>query len=216
MNAQENELQVKCMPVNPIEMNLYVVYRKNGEGFIVDPGCCRESEFERLYRFIEQENIQISHILLTHPHFDHFWGAAEVCRHFGLPLHVHEKALGLIEKGAMGAASFGLPPVEVPENIKAFEGSKMQIAGTALEVRYTPGHCEGSVCFVLPEIKTVFSGDVLFNGSIGRTDLPTGDFDLLKKSIFEQLFVLDEGYSVRPGHGGRTWIEQERYQNPFL
>ena len=215
MNPQEN-LQIKCLPVNPIEMNLYVVYRKNGEGILIDPGCCQESEFERLFRFVDQENIQISHILLTHPHFDHFWGAARICKHYGLPLEVHEKALGLLEKGAMGAASFGLPPVEVPEKAQVFDGNKIEFAGTKLEVRYTPGHCEGSVCFVLPEAKTVFSGDVLFNGSIGRTDLPSGDLDLLRKSIFEQLFVLDEDFQVRPGHGGRTWIEQEKYQNPFL
>lgn len=214
MNAQD--LQIKCMPVNPIEMNLYVVYRKNGEGIIIDPGCCRESEFERLFHFVEQENIKISHILLTHPHFDHFWGVAKICRQYNLPLEVHEKALDLLEKGAMGAVSFGLPAVEVPAQVKAFGSNKIEFAGTGLEVRYTPGHCEGSVCFVLHEAKTVFSGDVLFNGSIGRTDLPSGNLELLRKSIFEQLFVLDEDFQVRPGHGGRTWIEHEKYQNPFL
>lgn len=216
MSETENGLQIKCMPVNPIEMNLYVVYEKNGEGIIIDPGCCSKEELERLFRFTEQEHIHISHILLTHPHFDHFWGAAAVCRHYGLPLEMHAKAVPLIEKGAMGAVSFGLPAVEVPEKIIAFSGNKFNWAGHIVEIRYTPGHSEGSVCYVMPECKTVFCGDVLFNGSIGRTDLPTGDLDLLRKSIFEQLFVLDEDYTVRSGHGGRTTIEREKYNNPFL
>lgn len=216
MSETENGLQIKCMPVNPIEMNLYVVYEKNGEGIIIDPGCSSQEELERLFRFTEQENIHIGHILLTHPHFDHFWGAAAVCRHYGLPLEVHAKAAPLMEKAAMGGAAFGLGGVELPEDIRPFASNRLEWAGHIVEIRYTPGHSEGSVCYVMPECKTVFSGDVLFNGSIGRTDLPTGDLDLLRKSIFEQLFVLDEDYTVRSGHGGRTTIEREKYNNPFL
>lgn len=204
------------MPVNPIEMNLYLVYEKNGEGVLIDPGCCFPDEFERLFQFVAHENIRLKHVLLTHPHFDHFWGAARICRHYGLPLQMHAKAVDLMERASLGAVSFGLEAVENPPHTEAFTSNRIEWAGHTLEIRYTPGHSEGSVCYVIPEIQTVFSGDVLFNGSIGRTDLPTGDLDLLRKSIFEQLFVLDENYTVRPGHGGRTTIGYERYHNPFL
>lgn len=216
MTDNKSGLQVKCMPVNPIEMNLYVVYEKGGEGILIDPGCCHPSEFERLYRFVEQENIRLTRILLTHPHFDHFWGAAEICRHYGLPLEMHADAVDFMERAGKGAVSFGLEPVESPAEVRAFSRDETEWAGHRLEIRHTPGHCQGSVCYVLPGCKTVFTGDVLFNGSIGRTDLPTGDLDVLRRSIFNRLFVLDDDYVVRPGHGGRTSIGHEKYNNPFL
>lgn len=214
---EDHNLQIKCMPVNPIEMNLYVVYRKDSEGVIIDPGCSMDFEFEKLFQFTQDENIRIGHVLLTHPHFDHLMGAYNICRHYGLPLELHEKALPMLDGAVASVTAFGIPPIEKPEQTLCFgDRDKIAFAGTSLEVRYTPGHCEGSVCFILHETKTVFSGDVLFNGSIGRTDFPTGDLDLLKKSIFEQLFILDDDYCVRPGHGGRTSIGQEKYNNPFL
>ncbi|MDE5543967.1 MAG: MBL fold metallo-hydrolase [Bacteroidales bacterium] len=212
-----SELKIKCLPVNPIEMNLYVVYRKGGEGVIIDPGCSTDSEFQRLFDFVEQEKIQITHILLTHPHFDHMMGAARICREYNLPLELHEEAVEMLDTTVQSTAAFGLPPIEKPQNLKPFRHrDTIAFADTHIEVRHTPGHCQGSVSFVLPELKSVFTGDALFHGSIGRTDFPTGDYDLLKKSIFEQLFVLDEDYQVRSGHGGRTTIEQEKYNNPFL
>lgn len=217
MDTEKNALQIKCIPVNPIEMNLYVVYRKNGEGIIIDPGCFTDTEFERLFAFVKQEEVDIRHILLTHPHFDHMMGAARICRQYGLPLELHEDAVSMLDTAVSSPSSFGMPPIEKPENLKTFRNrDKIGFGGTHVEVRSTPGHCQGSASFVLPECKTVFTGDALFNGSIGRTDFPTGDYDLLKKSIFEQLFVLDDEYQVRSGHGGRTTIEKEKYENPFL
>ncbi len=223
MNGEPNEtlgnnaLLIKCMPVNPIEMNLYVVYRKNDEGAIIDPGCASNEEFERLFRFVEQEGIRIRHILLTHPHFDHMMGASRICKEYGLPLELHEDAVSLVEPGLAALPAFGLPAVEPPRELKPFKHhARFEFARTWLEARSTPGHCQGSASFVLPQLQTVFTGDALFNGSIGRTDLPSGDYDLLKKSIFEQLFVLDDEYQVRSGHGGRSTIGKEKYHNPFL
>lgn len=213
----KESIQIKCMPVNPIQMNLYIVYRRNGEGVIIDPGCCEEHEFDKLFNFIRQENITIKHILLTHPHFDHLMGCARVCKEYGLPLELHGKAVGMLEGAIKSVTAWGMPSIESPGKTQCFEHKdRIEFEGTSMEVRYTPGHCEGSVCFLLNDLKTVFTGDVLFNGSIGRTDFPTGDLDILKKSIFEQLFTLEEDTQVRPGHGGRTTIEHEKYNNPFL
>lgn len=214
---KKDSIQIRCMPVNPIQMNLYVVYEKNGEGIIIDPGCSENFEFEKLFDFIRQENINIRHILLTHPHFDHLMGCARICKEYNLPLELHRKALPMLDGAVKSVTAWGMPPIEAPEKTLCFDNKdKISFGGHQLEVRYSPGHCEGSVCFVLHENKTVFTGDVLFNGSIGRTDFPTGDLDLLKESIFTQLFTLDEDFQVRPGHGGRTSIEHEKYNNPFL
>lgn len=217
MENNQNEWLVKCMPVNPIQMNLYVLYQRGGAGAIIDPGCCEDFEFENLFSLTEKEQIKIEHILLTHPHFDHIMGAARVCQHYGLPLELHEKAVPMVEGAIKSMSAFGLPMAEVPKELKALKDKEcVRFGGTLLETRYTPGHCEGSVCYVWPDQKTVFSGDVLFHGSIGRTDFPTGDLDMLRKSIAERLFMLEDDYTVRPGHGGRTSIGYEKYNNPFL
>ncbi len=217
MENTQKDWIIKCIPVNPIQMNLYVLYQKNGKGLIVDPGCCEKSEFENLFSFTEKEGIEIEHILLTHPHFDHLMGAARICSYYGRPLELHEKAAPLVEGAIRSIETFGLPSMECPKDLKILQDKEcIRMGDVTLETRYTPGHCEGSVCYVWDERSMVFTGDVLFHGSIGRTDLPGGDLDLLRKSIFERLFVLDDGFTVRPGHGGRTSIGYERYNNPFL
>jgi glyoxylase-like metal-dependent hydrolase (beta-lactamase superfamily II) len=149
----------------------------------------------------------------------------------GLPLMLHEKAVPLMGEAARTAQVFGFQFEDIPPaaQLKTFKEGDIVRFGedkvSVLEILYTPGHCEGSVSFVERSTRTVFTGDVLFRDSIGRTDFPTGDFDLLKSSIYNKLFTLDDSnntpnpassYIVRPGHGGRTTIEYERYHNPFL
>ncbi|MEG1717298.1 MAG: MBL fold metallo-hydrolase [Bacteroidales bacterium] len=211
------EIKIKTFSVNPIEMNMYVVYDSNGEGVIIDPGCATEKEFEKLFCFTQDEKIKIVHVLVTHPHFDHVMGAERICAHYALPLELHSKAEEMLCYVSDSAKMFGFSVEKMPENLVFFEeGSHIKFGNTSMEVRYTPGHCQGSVCFVCSDAETVFSGDVLFRGSIGRTDLKTGDYDLLRESILNRVFVLDDHYTVRPGHGGRTTVEYEKYHNPFL
>ena len=217
MENNQNEWLVKCMPVNPIQMNLYVLYQRGGAGVIIDPGCCEDVEFENLFSLTEKEQMKIEHILLTHPHFDHIMGAARVCQHYGLPLELHEKAVPMVEGAIKSMSAFGLPVAEVPKELKALKDKEcVRFGGTLLETRYTPGHCEGSVCYVWPDQKTVFSGDVLFHGSIGRTDFPTGSFKELKNSVLNKLFVLPGDYRLLPGHGAPTTLAFEREHNPIL
>lgn len=210
---------IRTFVFNPIQTNTYVVQASEtqADGLIVDPACATEAECAQLETYVAEKGLSIKAVVLTHPHFDHLMGAAAVCRRYGLPLCVHEKAEPLLAHCTDPAYTYGMPVPALPENIKVLKtGDRVPFGDTALEVRYTPGHCEGSVVYVWPDQQTVFTGDVLFRDSIGRTDLPTGDWDVLRRSIFEQVFTLDDGYTVRPGHGGRTTVGYERTHNPFL
>jgi glyoxylase-like metal-dependent hydrolase (beta-lactamase superfamily II) len=226
-------MQIKVFQFNSVGVNTYVLWDETAkEGVIIDAGCCNESEFETLFSFIKREDITVKHLLVTHPHFDHIYGAAGCMARFGLPLMLHEEALPLMGEAARTAQVMGFPFEDVPDTaqLKTFkEGDIVRFSDDknsgVLEILYTPGHCDGSVSFVERSSRTVFTGDVLFRDSIGRTDFPTGNYDLLKASIYNKLFTLDEpdgsasdlpSYTVRPGHGGRTTIEYERYHNPFL
>lgn len=210
---------IRTFVFNPIQTNTYVIRHAEtqGRGVVVDPACATPTEFEQLKTYIAKNEITVERVVLTHPHFDHLMGAAAVCRHYGLPLYLHEKALPLLAACTDPAATYGMPVPALPEKLELLKaGDRVPFGDTALEVRYTPGHCEGSVVYVWADQQTVFTGDVLFRDSIGRTDLPTGDWDVLRKSILEQVFTLDDAYTVRPGHGGRTDVGYERTHNPFL
>lgn len=210
---------IRTFVFNPIQTNTYVLQHAEtqGRGVVVDPACAKAAEFEQLKAYIAEKGITVERVVLTHPHFDHLIGAAAVCGHYGLPLYVHEKALPLLAACMDPDATYGMPVPALPDALEILKaGDRVPFGDTALEVRYTPGHCEGSVVYVWADQQTVFTGDVLFRDSIGRTDLPTGDWDVLRKSIFEQVFTLDDAYTVRPGHGGRTTVGYERSHNPFL
>ena len=222
-------MQIKVFQFNPVGVNTYILWDKTEKnGAVIDSGCSSEAEFKTLFSFIECEGIKVEHLLITHPHFDHIYGANGSMQRFGLPLQLHEKAVPLMDEAVRTAQVFGFQFGDTPaaDKLKTFkEGDTVKIGNFTLEILYTPGHCEGSVSFVERSTRTVFTGDVLFRDSIGRTDFPTGDYELLKSSIYNKLFTLDEpdcsmsdlpSYTVRPGHGGRTTIEYERYHNPFL
>jgi glyoxylase-like metal-dependent hydrolase (beta-lactamase superfamily II) len=232
-------MQIKVFQFNPVGVNTYIMWDGSGEGVIIDMGCCNEGEFETLFSFIDREKITVKHLLITHPHFDHIYGANGCIKRYGLPLELHAKAVPLMDEAVHTAQVLGFPFEDElsPDKMQTFEeGDIITFGNSALEIFYTPGHCEGSVSFVERSSRTVFTGDVLFRDSIGRTDFPTGDYDLLRSSIYNKLFTLDESdcsrssvsdnsgnttdtvpsYTVRPGHGGRTTIEYERYHNPFL
>ncbi len=220
-------MQIKVFQFNPVGVNTYILWNKAGEGIIIDPGCSNKDEFETLFSFIERENISVKHLLITHPHFDHFYGAIECIKKYGLPLEMHEKGLPLMEEAARTANILGLQSCEVPpaDKMQTFkEGDVFKFGANVgagvdageLEILYTPGHCEGSVSFVERSTRSVFTGDLLFRESVGRTDFPTGNYDLLKDSIYNKIFTLCDDFTIRPGHGGRSTVEYERYHNPFV
>lgn len=210
-------MKVKIFPLNPLEVNTYILHDETNEAVIIDPSFHNEQEFTKIKNYVAENNLTVKHILLTHPHIDHLAGTYSACEFFHLPLSLSPEGENLLKQAFEHSVLLGIRLDKLPSELKFIKHKEIITFGNAsLEARYTPGHCDGSLCFVDHANKTVYTGDVLFHGSIGRSDLNTGDFDLLKASIYNELFTLDDEFTVRPGHGGRTSIEFERHNNPFL
>jgi len=213
----KNNMTVKIFPFNPIETNCFVCYDDTKACVIIDPSCSNENEYNQLFDFIKTENLVVKHVIITHPHVDHLAGTARVCEEYNLPLTMHKAGLTQFGMAMQHAEYLGLKLDRLPENHNYVEdGDIIKFGNSEFKVLHTPGHADGSICLVDFAGKTVFTGDVLFHGSIGRTDLMGGDFETLKQSIYEKLFVLGDDFTVRPGHGGRTDIDFERHNNPYL
>lgn len=202
---------------NPFQVNTYVIYDDSKECVIIDPGCSDGVELLQLVDFIKDEGLKVVRVLLTHTHIDHVMGCNAVEEVTGFGPELHEAGLVFLNHSTDTADTYGLSLDKnpIPKGyIK--EGYSIEFGNTKLEVLYTPGHADGSVCFLNRDEGYVVVGDVLFQMSIGRTDFPTGSFDVLKKSIFEKLFVLPEDTVVYSGHGPETSIGFEKANNPFL
>jgi glyoxylase-like metal-dependent hydrolase (beta-lactamase superfamily II) len=210
---------IETQAVPPFQKNGFVVAcARTREGVIVDPG----DEVALLLEFVTREHIRVRHILLTHAHVDHVTGVGPAKRALGVPVHLHRDDLFLYERALDQARMFGLEMKEAPPPIDRFYAAGEAIAFGDLEARphHTPGHCPGGVCLeVAPAGERgldLFVGDTLFAGSIGRTDLPGGDYDTLMGSIRSVLFPFGDDARVYPGHGPDTTIGRERRSNPFL
>lgn len=210
---------IETQAVGPFFKNGFVVAcPRTREGVVIDPG----DEVDGLLEFIGQEDIAVRHILLTHAHVDHVTGVGAAKRVLGVPVHLHRDDLFLYERALEQAEAFGLN-VEGPlPPIDQFYAPGEAIAFGDFEARphHTPGHCPGGVCLeVARRGETgldLFVGDTLFAGTIGRTDLPGGDYDTLIASIRGVLFPFGDEARVYPGHGADTTIGRERRTNPFL
>lgn len=192
--------------------NCYLVAEAgSGDAVIVDPG----EEPERFLATARREGLTIREIWLTHAHIDHVSGVAAIKAATAAPVYLHPADRSLYDNLPQQAALFGLAVGPPPPPDRALtHGGTVAIGTTTFAVRHTPGHSLGSVCFVGPGV--VLGGDVLFQGSIGRTDLPGGNFDRLIQSISDELLVLEDETVVYPGHGPPTTIGAERRSNPFL
>jgi len=209
-------LQVREAP--PFYKNGYVVAcEQTRHGVIIDPG----DEVDLLLEVVNRNSIDIRHILLTHAHVDHVAGAARATAALGAPIYLHRDDLPLYQSVGQQAAMFGLR-VQPPPPIDRFYGEQpaIEFGHYSVEVLHTPGHTPGGVCLLVgltgQLAKTVFVGDTLFAGSVGRTDLPGGNHDTLIGSIRGVLFKLSDDVEVYSGHGPKTMIGQERRTNPFL
>jgi glyoxylase-like metal-dependent hydrolase (beta-lactamase superfamily II) len=205
--------------VGPFFKNGYVAGCENTrKAVFIDPG----DEVEQLLAFIAAEQLDVTHILLTHAHVDHVSGVAEAKRALGVPIHLHKDDLFLYKNAVPHGMMFGLT-VEEPPPVDVFYEGEGPIAFGDYRVRvvHTPGHCPGGVCLAISKTGDaspphLFVGDTLFAGSIGRTDLPGGDYATLLKAITERLFAFPDESIVYSGHGPETTIGRERQTNPFV
>lgn len=208
-------MEWKQIPLGLLQTNCYVLYNQQKDCIIIDPG----SEGDKLITYLAKEELQPKAILLTHAHFDHIGAVEEIRKAFKIPVYVHEKeASWLTDPSLNGSQLFlnGRSIIASPaDKLLKVEG-KLTIDEFTFEIFETPGHSPGSVSFYVKDINTVFAGDTLFQGSIGRTDLPGGSHEQLLNSIEEKLLTLPTETKVLPGHGPTTTIEKEINLNPFL
>lgn len=208
---------VKAFVFNPVQENTYLLYNEQGSGIMIDPGCYFDEERNELQNFIEQKKIRLRLLVNTHCHLDHVFGNQWIHKTYGLLLHLHEKEKQVLDFAPASGLMWNLPFDNYNGELKYFkEGEDILLDDDRLEVRFTPGHSPGHVCFYCKAQAFVIGGDVLFKESIGRTDLPGGNFDTLINSIKTQLFPLPDDTVVYSGHGPETTIGHEKKHNPFL
>jgi hydroxyacylglutathione hydrolase len=203
---------------NEFSENTYIVYDETGECVVIDPGCSRGREREELAGSIARLQLRPVRLLNTHCHLDHVFGNAFVANAYGLPLEIHRDDLPVLESVPQVCAMYGIAMEEASPAPGAYlaEGDVVRFGHTSLEVLHTPGHSPGSISFFCRADKILLSGDVLFYGSVGRSDLPGGNHDTLIESIRQKLMPLGDDVKVYSGHGSATTIGFERINNPFL
>lgn len=212
-------IKTKTFYFNDLRECTYVVWDETGECVIIDPGCQSDSERERLKKFIETNNLKPVKLLNTHGHFDHVMGNAFVTKTWGVKTYINSQDKPQLERAFSYGEMFGYSIEQPPaETIDVNDGDKIEFGNSYLKVITTPGHTRGGVCYYTeePENKIVFAGDSLFAGSIGRTDLPGGDYDDLMNSLLKKIVELGDDYKVLSGHGPETTISRELSTNPFL
>ena len=223
-------IHIEHFTFNSFYTNCYVIWDETGNCAIADPACHSEAEIKKLADFIQAKGLQPQCIMLTHCHFDHIYGMQALAEGYEIPVYYCSKELYSLETvNPHICNAYGLPLPETFPIIKngsqihcpsrainVREGETIDVGDLKFEVIETPGHSVGGLCFLERTEKVLISGDTLFAGAIGRTDHPGGDYDVMMKSIFEKLLMLDGETRVLPGHGPASDIATERMTNPFL
>ncbi len=210
-------LKVKVFIFNDIQENTYVLFNEHKECIIIDPGCYFPEEKEELQTFINKNLLLPKMLLNTHCHLDHVFGNKFIGETYGLTLQLHEKEKAVIDMAPASGLMFNMPFDNYQGKFIYLEEGDIIILGEdELGVIHTPGHSPGSICFYCAEQHFIISGDVLFERSIGRTDLPGGDYQTLINSIKQKLFVLPDDVVIYSGHGDETTIGNEKKYNPFV
>lgn len=209
-------IRIQTFAFNPFSENTYVVFDQTGEGVIIDPGCYETEEKTTLAKFIEDEGIKINYLLNTHCHIDHVLGNHFVKEKYKVPFLIHPKEEPVLKSVKAYAPSYGFAQYHetLPDQF-INEGDKVLFGTIEFQVLFLPGHAPGHIGFYHSDSKSLFSGDVLFQQSIGRTDLPGGDHTTLIKSIHQKIFTLPDDVVVYPGHGDPTTVGEEKVSNPF-
>jgi glyoxylase-like metal-dependent hydrolase (beta-lactamase superfamily II) len=202
-------LEVRAVP--PFMKNGFVIgCERTHQAIVIDPG----DEVDQLLAAVTEREVDVRHILLTHAHIDHVTGVAAARDAFGVPVYLHRDDLFLYERTVEQGAMFGVKVTQPPPIDVFYDGSPIQFGDFTVKIHHTPGHCPGGVCLEIGQ--HLFVGDTLFAGSIGRTDLPGGDYETLMRSITGVIFPLGDEAIVHPGHGADTTVRRERTTNPFV
>ena len=202
-------MNIKTLEMGYIGTNCYVVSDDNGICAIID---C-DGNPQPLYNYIAQNQLKPTHILLTHGHFDHIGAVEAVKEKYGCKVYAAEKEAALLADPALNASDMASVPLRIYADVSVKNADTISVGDLQFSVLETPGHTQGSVCFLIE--KNIFSGDTLFLGSCGRTDFPTGDYQTILSSL-QKLKNLEGDYVVYPGHGPATTLEYERKINPFM
>lgn len=210
-------LTIKSFTFSPIQENTYLLFNEFKQCIIIDPGSYFSEEKEELKAFVDESGLKAEMLLNTHCHLDHVFGNKYVAETFGLTLQIHPLEEKLLEFAPASGLMWNMPfDNYTGKLIFLNEGQKIKLGEDELEILFTPGHSPGSICFYCRKQNFIIGGDVLFNRSIGRTDLPGGDHATLLKSIREKIFTLPDETKVYSGHGPVTTVGEEKEENPFL
>ena len=210
-------IKVDFFTFNPLAENTYLLTNEKQQALIIDPGCYFTEEENTLKNFIAEKNITPVQLINTHCHLDHVFGNEWVRKNYGLELYIHEGEKAVLEFAPATGNMYGLNFTNYKGALHFLnEGDKISFGDNELEILFTPGHSPASVCFYCKAQSFLIGGDVLFNESIGRFDLPGGNEQQLYKSIREKLYVLPDETIVYPGHGEPTTIGHEKKYNPFV
>ena len=210
-------LQIASMTFNPFQENTYVLYDGSGSCIIIDPGCYEPEEQDELRSFISNHKLKVEKLINTHCHVDHVLGNEFVKSTYGVDLYIHRLDEPVLRAVTAYAPNYGFNMYQ-PASVDGYleEGNDLTLGETTFRILFVPGHAPGHIALYSAENKVLISGDVLFYNSIGRTDLPGGNFDTLERSIREKLYALPDDTIVYPGHGPKTSIGFEKRTNPFV
>lgn len=210
-------MNIKSFTFNDFSENTYVAYDDTNQCVIIDPGCNNAQEKEVLRSFIDSNQLQPVHLINTHCHIDHILGNKYIAETYGLKLTAHIGEIPVLHFGIQTANMYHIP-YEMSPPIEVFidEGDKITFGNSHFQILYTPGHSPASVSLLNQDHNILIAGDVLFQGSIGRTDLPGGDYDTLIQVIRSKFFTLGDDTIVYSGHGDSTTIGVEKRTNPFF
>ena len=210
-------MKIACLPFNPIQENTYVVWDDTKECVVIDAGNCSPREDAALDDFIGRQGLKPVLAANTHGHFDHTLGVGHLKQRYGIPFALSKKDRFLLDNAAVSGSLFGVKTGPMPAIDRDLDAeTEIRFGNSVLRILRTPGHTPGHVAFYEPESKALFTGDTLFRESIGRTDLPGGDYSWIMRSILDVIVPLGEEVHVYPGHGPESTIGHELLYNPFI
>ena len=212
-------MEIRIFPCNFIQVNTILLYDETGEAVIIDPGMATEEEQHQVAQFVNQHQLLVKSIIVTHPHIDHTIGCGWAVRTFAAPLLMHKDGLLVYEKNVAYGVAFNMDCTkeDFPQPDRFIhEGDSVAFGQQELEVVEAPGHCAGSVLLYHKAEGLLFVGDLVFQGSVGRSDLPTGDKEVLLESIRKKVMPLPDDTVIYPGHGPSTTLRDEKLMNPYF